>query len=406
MSSISTRAGLILEQGEGIVHLAPNWIPRGFAVPGKRLRLHPYDYFSLGAERGPIVERWFASTVKADNGPQAPETEGLSKIVFDDGNESEGIFFQELVSELKGELVGDNVWQEYEDWPAFSKFFDYAGALPFHLHHRKEHALAIGKSEKPESYFFPTQLNFYQGSFPYTFFGLQPNITKEQFKKRLLEFSNGDNAITDLSIAYRLVLGTAWDVPAGVLHAPGSLCTYEPQWASDVGAIFQSLIGGRLVPDEMLWTNVPADKQNDYDYLIELIDWDANIDPHFKENHFMQPVFTHPQKQMAEQGYSEKWIIYKTPLFAAKELTVFPNKSVNIFDDSAYGLIAVQGYGTLGKWQVESPTLIRFGQMTSDEFFVSDSTARKGVEIQNLSSTEPLVMLKHFGPNHGAHVLH
>ncbi len=42
--------------------------------------------------------------------------------------------------------------------------------------------------------------------------------------------------------------------------------------------------------------------------------------------------------------------------------------------------------------------MIRFGQMTQDELFVTDNTAKKGVLITNTSSTDALVMLKHFGP--------
>jgi hypothetical protein len=51
-----------------------------------------------------------------------------------------------------------------------------------------------------------------------------------------------------------------------------------------------------------------------------------------------------------------------------------------------------------GAWTVESPTLVRFGDLTSDEFFVSEEAAKGGVALRNLSETEPLVMLKHFGP--------
>jgi hypothetical protein len=42
--------------------------------------------------------------------------------------------------------------------------------------------------------------------------------------------------------------------------------------------------------------------------------------------------------------------------------------------------------------------MIRFGQMTEDELFVSADAAREGVTIQNLSESDPLVVLKHFGP--------
>jgi hypothetical protein len=53
----------------------------------------------------------------------------------------------------------------------------------------------------------------------------------------------------------------------------------------------------------------------------------------------------------------------------------------------------------MGVWAVETPTLIRFGQFTHDEFFVSESAARRGITIVNESTTDPLVMLKHFGPD-------
>jgi hypothetical protein len=58
-----------LEQGEGVVRLAPTWVPRVFCVPGRRLRLDTRDLYAYGAHRGGIDERWLASTVKAENGP-------------------------------------------------------------------------------------------------------------------------------------------------------------------------------------------------------------------------------------------------------------------------------------------------------------------------------------------------
>jgi hypothetical protein len=42
--------------------------------------------------------------------------------------------------------------------------------------------------------------------------------------------------------------------------------------------------------------------------------------------------------------------------------------------------------------------MIRFGEMTEDELFVTADAAKAGVRIENHSETEPLVLLKHFGP--------
>jgi hypothetical protein len=61
-------------------------------------------------------------------------------------------------------------------------------------------------------------------------------------------------------------------------------------------------------------------------------------------------------------------------------------------------MILLQGHGTMGTWDIDTPALIRFGQLTMDEFFVTEDRARAGVSIVNPSRTDPLVMLKHFGP--------
>ncbi len=42
--------------------------------------------------------------------------------------------------------------------------------------------------------------------------------------------------------------------------------------------------------------------------------------------------------------------------------------------------------------------MIRFGDWTEDELFVTRPAAQAGVTIINASQTEPLVLLKHFGP--------
>jgi hypothetical protein len=58
----------------------------------------------------------------------------------------------------------------------------------------------------------------------------------------------------------------------------------------------------------------------------------------------------------------------------------------------------VQGHGRFGRFPIESPALIRFGALTDDEYFVSEARATEGVRIVNESGTEPLVLLKQFGP--------
>lgn len=390
MSEIAKR---LLDEGHGILRLAPTWVSRSFCRPGKRIKLHPDDYYIHGLEKGGIDERWFASTTWAENGPDTPEDEGLSYVVSADGKET--YLLRDAVANLKGTLIGTALWEKYHKWPMFSKFFDNAGPLPHHIHHRDIHAKRVGADGKPEMYFFPSQCNNHGGEFPFTFFGLKPNTTKEQVKTCLENFAKGDNRLLDLSQAYKITLDSGWDVPPGVLHAPASLCTYEPQFASDVYAMYQSVLyGGHCVPENLLWKNCPSEEVGNFDYLVDVIDWDVNVDPNFAENREMKPLVI-----WENEAGTEEWICYKCPTVSAKRLTVNPGQTVTVRDAAAYGFILLQGRGTCGVWNIETPTLIRYGELTNDEFFVSEQAAKDGVTITNTSSTEPIVMLKHFAEN-------
>ena len=117
-----------------------------------------------------------------------------------------------------------------------------------------------------------------------------------------------------------------------------------------------------------------------------------------KQHHFTEPKPAADPEAMHAQGYHENWITYGSTYYSAKELTVYPGCTVTIKDAAAYGMVCVQGYGKFGRHNISSPSMIRYGEMTEDEFFVTHGAARQGVEITNLSSTEPLVMLKHFNP--------
>lgn len=388
-----------LVSGKGILRLAPTWVPRSFCRPGRRIKLHPDDYYALGLERGGIDERWFASTTHADNGPATPEDEGLSYAVADEGGR-ERVLLRDVVEEFRGEVVGEDLWLKYGKWPMFSKFFDNLGPLPHHVHHRNEHAKNVGMDGKPEMYFFPAQVNAYPGEFAFTFFGLNPGTTKERLRQTLVDFTKGDNKLLELSRAYKLGLDTGWDVPPGVLHAPGSLCTYEPQFSSDVYAMYQSvLLHDHTVPANLLWKNCPEERVGDFDYLVDVLDWELNVDPDFAANRFMAPKRCAGAGAMKTDGYVEEWICYKCALASAKRLTVLPGRTATVRDSAAYGVILLEGFGKFGVWDIETPTLIRYGALTNDEFFVTEGAAKAGVTVRNCSKTQPLVMLKHFSEN-------
>src|SRR5262249_44302338 len=100
--NVGKLATAAVERGEGILRLAPTWVPRAFLQPGRRLRLADEDLYALGAHRGGIDERWLSSTIAADN-PGAPPDEGLSYVV--DG--AERFTLRDAVEALGARIVGE-----------------------------------------------------------------------------------------------------------------------------------------------------------------------------------------------------------------------------------------------------------------------------------------------------------
>jgi len=381
-----------LDAGEGLLRLTPTWVPRSFLHPGRRIKLFPGDLYAYGANRGGIDERWFASTTEAANEGRVWH-EGLSFCSF----EGQHFALRDAVAEAGSRLVGKAMFEKYKRWPVYSKFFDNMGPIPHHMHQGFKHAKLTGQEGKPESYYFPPQYNNVDNNFCYTFMGLEPGTTKQDVRRCLEDWNKGDNGILDHSRAYRLKRGTGWLIPPGVLHAPGSLCTYEPQWGSDVFGMFQSIVEGRYVPWSLLVKDVPPDKHQDLDFIIEQLDWEKNVDTHFKEHNYLEPIVA-----VSGTGWTDRWIVYGrvdgAQLFSAKELTVEPGARCTLKDPGASGWITVQGKGRIGKLNLQTPAMIRFGQETEDEVFITHETATRGVEIENTGS-EPLVGLRYFGPD-------
>jgi hypothetical protein len=394
-TKVDALARAALDAGEGILRLAPTWVPRSFLMPGARLKLARQDLYALGTHRGGIDERWFGSTTPAAN-EGAPPDEGLSYVVH---KGKRAFTLRDAIAAHGEEIIGKSLWNTYRKWPVYSKFFDNLGPIPHHMHQNHAQAKLVGQEGKPESYYFPPQLNWTGNNFPYTFFGFEPGTTKADLKRCLERWNEGDNGILDLSKAYRLKPGTGWLVPPCVLHAPGSLVTYEPQWGSDVFGMYQSLVEGRRVGWELLVKDVPKKYHKDLDYIIDQLDWPKNVDENFKAHNYLEPIV---RSGGDTEGHIDKWIVYGRvdgkQLFSACELTVKPGGSVSIKDPGAYGLIVAQGSGLIGNSAVDSPNFIRFGEITNDEVFVTARRAAEGVEFTNTGS-EPFVSLRYFGPD-------
>jgi len=136
------------------------------------------------------------------------------------------------------------------------------------------------------------------------------------------------------------------------------------------------------------------------DFIVGQIDWDVNVDPNFKQNHYLEPI---PVGDTGKAGYIDRWIVYGKiqgrQYFSAKELTLEPGAKCTIKDNGAYGLITVQGQGRMNKLRLDCPKMIGFHELTEDEVFCTEGTAKAGVIFENTSATEPLVALRYFGPD-------
>ena len=100
--------------------------------------------------------------------------------------------------------------------------------------------------------------------------------------------------------------------------------------------MFQSLVEGRVVPWELLVKDMPKEKSKDLDFIVKQLDWDGNVDPSFKDHHYLEPI---PVADSASAGYVDLWIVYGKvngkELFSAKELTINPGVRVTIKDNGA-----------------------------------------------------------------------
>lgn len=125
------------------------------------------------------------------------------------------------------------------------------------------------------------------------------------------------------------------------------------------------------------------------------MDWKENIRTDYKKKYYRPLIIDYFEEQI-----TEKWISYDNDYIGVKELTMEPKQTVVIHDKVAFGCVVIQGHGKFGIYDAEAAIMLRYGQISSDEFFVSEQKAKDGIKITNNSSAEPMVILKHFGPNH------
>lgn len=374
-----------LADGGGMLRLRPTWVAREWLPPGRRLGLAE-DQLHVG-ERGDICERWLGSCTKADN-RVGPDDEGLSYLAIEGGAE---VLLRDAVEGDPVAIMGASYAATHAGLGRLAKIFDFAARVPFHLHPRQQHASLVGRHQKDEAYWYPQDVDM--GAHPESFLGLHGSFIDPANHDRLLPYLTEWNSdrILEQSQAYFQVAEHGFHVQSGLLHAPGTALTFELQEDSDVLLMFQALNAGTIISRDLMFKDVRPEDRERYGerFLLETIDWEANTDPFFYENHHLEPRLI---ESSVQAGGAEHWIYYDTPKFSGKKVTVAPGQRYTSIDRGVHNLIVWRGKGTFDGMTIDS------GDPSLDELLVTHGRAVKPIEIVNTAS-EPMIVLKFFGPD-------
>ncbi len=389
-----------VERTGGVFRLAPTWVGRPqIIVPGRRLKLRD-DYMSQDVA---VNERWLASVTHADNGvwnSACPEDHGLSYMIIGD----QLVQLREAIAACGELLLGAGA-----RWDVLPKFFDNWHRIPHHMHPCDEHC-APGLVGKPESYYFPEELNVDRNAFPATPMGVDPAYTDAQVLNYLRQYFKGDNRLTDLANTINILPGTGWFMPPCTLHAPGSLVTYELQAASDVSCIPESRVNDMVMPPDLIDRDLPVKIAKDgYEkvcqYMLGMIRCrNAGNGENFRRQFFRPPVKVRDTPE-AVQSY----VIYRTgkasepsnpDRYSAKKAVVRGGRTAAFNERAAFGAVVLAGHGTVGvpgKEQVPVGAVSHFPNRDSpggDELFVAASAAAK--LTVSCASAEDMRFYQHF----------
>jgi hypothetical protein len=373
----------LIAEANGVLRLGAAWVARDWLPPGRRLGLAD-DAYDVG-ERGYICERWLGSTTRADN-RVGPADEGLSYIVTDNGN---SLTLDDAVTSAPDLVMGTDYAASHSGLGRLPKIYDFGARIPYHIHPRLQHSSRVGRNPKDEAYYFPEGVDL--GPHPETFFGVHPWIAENKAYEVLLPYLEDWNsdAILQHARGYVNVPGEGFHLPSGILHAPGTALTIELQEDSDCLSMFQALNAGKIISKELLFKDVSAEDRAKYGerYLLEWVDWEANGDPYFYENHHLSP-----QSIVTGEGVREDWIYYNTTKFTGKRLVLAPGARHVAQERGVYSLLAWRGSGTVDGHEVTG------GQPGRDELLVVHDRAVQPHEIVNTGATE-LEIITFFGPD-------
>jgi len=331
---------------------------------------------------------------------KAPFREGEAHVLTPDG---QVISLQDLILANSKAVMGEKVTAFAEElygdptWPIVSKKFDNLNPIPHHLHWSKWEVYDINSFDNPgvsPSHYHTTAM------------GLYPFVTKDEFLACMKRFGKGEyNGVRHLSPHTMMQLDNGFVMPNGVLHSPTDLCTHELHVTMDEHFLAEDLtLDGSIGAADAFYAcreeDYPKDRHEDWEYLVEKFDFEANQDPDFVKKN-SRPAVT--AEEFAGDGVDAKWIVYGDFLGDQKasilRLTVEPDNKTTFCPESPALFHTNGGSGRVGKFAVNYHQNMKLGELYPEIGFITQSALNNGgVEIENTGS-EPLVLTFDFPQN-------
>ncbi len=216
---------------------------------------------------------------------------------------------------------------------------------------------------------------------PEAFLGLHPSIAEDGNHEVLLPYLErwDSDLIVRHSRAYTQVAEEGFHIPSGVLHATGERA--HDRAAGGLGRV-RDAPGARtpstIISKDLLWKDVrPEDREAKGErFILELIDWEENGDPHFYEHHHLSPQPIEGSRQRRRRG---AWIFYETTKFSGKKLVVRPGRLVR--DHGSPACTTSSSGRVSGHLRRARGAGRRRRQL--DELLVTHDRAVAGVEVRN-----------------------
>lgn len=179
-------------------------------------RIIPFKHLDIQMDH--VGESWELSGVK-----------GQETIVANGPHKGKRL--NQLVSDLKGQLIGEENYQKFGDeFPLLVKFIDACQDLSIQVHPNDEVAQRHGKPHGKSEMWYCMGGDRNQEKTPMLYNGLKEQLTPEKYEEKV-----NNDTITDALASYEAYEGEVFYIPAGRIHAIGAGCfVLEIQQTSDV----------------------------------------------------------------------------------------------------------------------------------------------------------------------------